>query len=226
MDSGAGAPIKPRAPTGVRRILLGLLSTLHRWAESGWARSATFAYAFLNGAVLPGPGDALLGPLAVADPPRAYELAAWTIVGSTLGGLVAYAIGTFAFNELAPLLELMGMGAPQLERVRQAFEERGWMIIVAGSLPFLSTKIVSIAAGAFDYPFGRFALILLIVRAVRFLIIATICRFAGTGIELWLERKLGRRILTTRLRGAKSASRSGSMPANDSHGNPTVSSSE
>lgn len=188
----------PRKAPDTRGIAV-IITTLHRWAESGWSRSAVFTWAFVNGAVVPGPSDALLVPLGLADPGRAYALAWWTTVGSVLGGLVAYAIGALAFTQIGvPLLGFLGVTPHGLERMHALFAAKGWMVVVLGSLPLASPKIVSIAAGGFGVPLPDFVLALAGVRLVRFMVEATIVRFAGSHALRWVERKLGRRLIEVR----------------------------
>jgi membrane protein YqaA with SNARE-associated domain len=182
-----------------RRGVAAFVFALHDWARSGWARSAVFTWAFVNGAVIPGPSDALLIPLGLARPTRAYALAWWTTLGAVLGGFVAYAIGAVAFTQLGlPLLHLLGATPTVLDSTRALFATKGWIVVVLGSLPLASPKIVSIAAGAFGVPLWQFALALVGVRLARFMVEATIVRYAGSRILSWVERKLGRSLLSAR----------------------------
>jgi membrane protein YqaA with SNARE-associated domain len=181
-----------RPPQGGGR-LVRLLAVFHRWAESGWAGSAVGGWAFLQGSVVPGPSDVLLLPLGLSDPKRVYRLALWATVGATLGGIVAYAIGALAFEEVGrPLLNLVGVGAGTLERSRALFERRGWMIVAASAISPLSTKAVCLAAGSFGVPPWQFAAGLLLGRAARFFGVATLVLFAGEWLRARLERRLGR----------------------------------
>lgn len=181
------APGTPRAAARARRRLTGWLHWLHRWAESGRSREAVAGWGFLNSSVVPGPSEVLLAPLAIADPERAYELAAWTTAGSVAGGLVAYAIGALAFPQVgAPLLGFLGIGAPQLAHARTLFAAYGWIVVASAGWPILSTKLIAIAAGAFGVPLPLFALTLLVARGVRFAVVAWLCRVAGPRVERWL----------------------------------------
>jgi membrane protein YqaA with SNARE-associated domain len=156
-------------------------------------------WALLQGSVAPGPTDALLVPLGLADPRKAFALAWWAIVGSTLGGLAAFAIGAFAFEEIgAPLLRLIGVGDEELAASRTLFERRGWMLVLLSTVSPLSTKMVSIASGAFGVPLPHFALALLGGRVARFLVIAMALRFAGGQIAAWIQRKLKRPVESLR----------------------------
>src|SRR5688500_8771980 len=83
------APAVPehRSPgTGnrLKRAIVHLYAALHRWGESGWAGSAVGGWGVLQGSVVPGPSDAVLIPLGLADPRRALTLAAWATAGATV----------------------------------------------------------------------------------------------------------------------------------------------
>ena len=188
--------VRARGPLKrLRRGFVHLLAVFHRWAESGWAGSAVGTWALLQGSVVPGPSDALLVPLGLSDPRRVFRLAAWAVVGATLGGLVAYAIGLFAFDDIGrPLLGLVGVSEASLEKSRGMFERRGWMLVALSAISPLSTKVVCLAAGSFGVPPWQFAAGLLSGRAARFLGLATVIRFAGERLTGWLERKFGRPI--------------------------------
>src|ERR671914_784637 len=77
-----------------------VLAQLHRLAEAGWAATAVGAWAFLQASFVPGPVDGVLVPLGLADPRRAWRFAWTALAGSTAGGIVAYTIGTVAFESV------------------------------------------------------------------------------------------------------------------------------
>lgn len=183
-------PTPAKAPGAIRRAAARVFGVLYGWAESGWSRSAVGAWAFLQSSVVPGPSDALIVPLGLADPKKSFDLAVWAIIGAVLGALVAYAIGALAFEQLgAPLLGFLGVGEHHLGRVNAMFAEKGWLVVMLGSLPLLSTKAVCIAAGAFGVPLPEFTLAILATRGARFLLTALLLRFAGTQIARWIEGK-------------------------------------
>ena len=188
-------PEHAKPPNRVQRWIAAAFGVLYRWAESGWSRSAVGTWSFLQSSVVPGPSDALLVPLGLADPRRAFDLAVWAIIGSVFGGLLAYGIGALAFDQLgAPVLAFMGVGDQALERFSSAFAERGWELVVIGMLPLLSAKAICIAAGAFGVPLAEFTLAIFATRTVRFFVTAALLRYAGTGIARWIERRFGKRV--------------------------------
>jgi membrane protein YqaA with SNARE-associated domain len=187
------------AENRVRRRLLHVHAVLHRWAEAGWAGSAVGAWGVLQASVVPGPADALIAPLALSDPSRAFRLAAWAVAGSTLGGSIAFGLGAVAFEAAGlPLLRLVGIGDEELALARTLFEDRGWLVVLLSGFSPISPKVIYVTAGAFGMPFPRFLLVLFAARTVRFLVVATVLRFAGMRIVRRIENRLGRPIATLR----------------------------
>ena len=182
------------------RFAYRALRVCHRWAESGWGGPAVGGWGFLQASVVPGPTDTVLVPLGIADPGRVFRFAAWATLGSTLGGLVAFAIGMLAFEEVGrPLLELSGVGERVLAALRTQFDRRGWVLVLLSTISPLSSKVVCLGAGAFGVPLWQFLPALLVGRLTRFATIAVVIRFAGPRVLDALSRRVGVRPPTTRV---------------------------
>ncbi|MDQ6886513.1 MAG: VTT domain-containing protein [Gemmatimonadota bacterium] len=165
---------------GARARALRLVARVHGWAESGWARSGAAFWAFLQSAFVPGPADALLAPLGLADPPRVFELALWSAVGSVLGCLTAFGIGAAGTSATASLLHAAGMTGERMLELRALLAEHRWpVILIGGALPVLSTKLLCVTAGAMGLPFLDFALAIAAARAARYAGAAALIHFAG-----------------------------------------------
>lgn len=200
-DPHAAAPTSEagvRAPGGpISRLLYRMLAMFHRWAESGWGGAAVGSWGYLQASVMPGPTDTVFIPLGIADPGRVFRLAAWATAGATLGGLTAYAIGAFAFDEIGrPLLELVGVSEARLARSEGYFVRRGWLLVLLSTVSPLSSKAVCLAAGAFGVPVWQFLPALFAGRAGRFTTIAAVLRFAGPRLLDALARRVGVRPVT------------------------------
>jgi membrane protein YqaA with SNARE-associated domain len=152
---------------------------------------------------VPGPAEAVLVPLGIADPPAAWRLAGWTYVGTVLGGLIAFAIGSFAFEAVRPLLGLLGIDAAELERLRALADSHGALLVLVSTMTPISTKVVSIAAGAFGLPVGAFVMTLAVARGARLLAVAAILRFAGERVRRYLARGARDRVPEGRLGEAR-----------------------
>lgn len=173
----------------IRRVFLNLLTRLHGWAEAGWAPQATLAWGTMQGSIVPGPADALIVPLGIADPRIVFRLAIFATAGATLGGVIAWLIGANAFEELGrPILHLLGIEDGTIARSERLFDRRGWMIVLLATVTPVPSKLVCIAAGAFGVPFLPFALALGLGRGARFAVIALGVRLAGERIERWKRR--------------------------------------
>lgn len=186
--------LRPAEGGRIASAIYSVLGVFHRWAESGWGGCAVAGWGFLQGSLLPGPTDAVLVPLGLADPRRAFRLALFAIAGSVAGGVLAYAIGGGAFGNLAPrILEAVGVSSSAVEASRGLFERRGWLLVVVSTISPLSTKVVSLAAGAFGLPFWQFFLALSAGRTVRNLTIAALLRLAGPALLRRLHERAAMR---------------------------------
>ncbi len=200
-DDGAGQAVSPGSVNSgggwLARLAYRTLARCHAWAESGWGGLAVAGWGVLQGSVVPGPSDAVLIPLGIADPGRVFRLAAWATLGATLGGLIAYTIGLTSFDQLGrPLLDLMGVSPVRLDASRAAFARHGWQLVLLSTMSPLSTKAICLAAGAFGVPPWQFAPALLVGRGLRFLAIALVIRLAGPRLLNWLSRRVGHAPLT------------------------------
>ena len=199
-SSSSAAPPTERRGGFVARLLYRLLAMFHRWAESGWGGAAVGGWGFLQGSVMPGPTDMVLVPLGIADPGRVFRLALWATLGATLGGLLAYAIGVLAFDEVGrPLLQLLGVSERLLEASHARFDRQGWLLVLVSTISPLSSKVICLAAGAFGVPVWEFVPALLVGRLTRFGTIAVLVRFAGPKLLDTLSRRAGVRPSVTRV---------------------------
>ncbi len=146
--------------------------------------------AFAEASFFPLPPDALLIPMALARPHRAWRLAAICTAASVVGGAFGYFIGFALYQAVAqPLLHAYGYEAA-FERFRQTFAEYGfWVILLKGLTP-IPYKIVTIASGAAGFNFGMFMLASVLTRGARFFLIAALLRRFGDPVRVFVERRL------------------------------------
>jgi membrane protein YqaA with SNARE-associated domain len=150
-----------------------------------------FGIAVAEASVFPIPPDALLIPMALARPRRAFFFAAVATCGSVLGGMLGYAIGFYLFDRLAaPIIHFYHYGAA-FAAFQQKFAEYGvWVILIKGLTP-IPYKIVTIAAGAAAFPFGVFVAASVATRGARFFLLAVLLRRFGTPVRVFIEKRLG-----------------------------------
>jgi membrane protein YqaA with SNARE-associated domain len=166
-------------------------NTIIALAERPAAPWWLFAIAFAEASVFPVPPDALLIPMALAQPRRAFWFATICTAGSVLGGALGYAIGFFLLNKLAqPIIHFYHYAAA-FAAFQQKFAQYGvWVILIKGLTP-IPYKIVTIAAGAAAFNFPLFLFASVITRGARFCLLAVLLRRFGPPVREFIEKRLG-----------------------------------
>ena len=155
------------------------------------------AVAFAESSFFPVPPDALLVPMALARPGRAWRLAAICTGASVAGGALGYLIGYALFDQLArPLLHAYHYEAA-FARFQSTYARWGlWVILIKGLTP-IPYKIVTIASGAAKFDFPLFMAASVVTRGVRFFLLAALLRRFGEPVRDFIERRLA--LVTTAL---------------------------
>jgi membrane protein YqaA with SNARE-associated domain len=171
-----------------------LLKRLYDWTMAQAAgRHATRALAvvsFLESSIFPIPPDAMLVPMVLAQPQRAWRLALIATAASVLGGLAGYAIGYFLFETLGDwIIRVYGLGE-RFDEFRHTWNEWGvWIILVKGLTP-IPYKLVTIASGLAGFNLGVFILASILTRGARFFLVAALLRYFGSPIRSFIEQRL------------------------------------
>ena len=146
---------------------------------------------FAESSVFPLPPDALMIPMILARPDRAFLIAALCLGASVAGGLAGYAIGALAFEALGrPILEALGKGEAMAE-FAAGFNEAGfWAVLIAGVTP-VPYKVVTIMSGWTGMPLATFVATSVLARGIRFFAVAWLLRHFGAPVRAFIERRLG-----------------------------------
>ena len=159
-------------------------------ASSPYASWWLALVAFAEASFFPIPPDALLIPMALAQPRKAWRFALICTIGSVAGGALGYTIGYYVFDQLArPILEVYGYGNAYAAFQAKFGEYGVWIILIKGLTP-IPYKIVTIAAGAAKFAFGTFMAASLVTRGGRFFIVATLLHFYGDAVRVFIEKRL------------------------------------
>ena len=79
------------------------------WAEHRHALWLLALVAFVESSFFPIPPDILMIPMILARPSRAWLIAGVALVASVTGGLLGYAIGALAYEQIGlPILQSLG----------------------------------------------------------------------------------------------------------------------
>lgn len=168
-----------------------LYQTALGYARHRHAKWYLAALSFAEAVFAPLPPDFILVPMALAQPKRAFRLAALTTVASVLGGLCGYALGYFFFSLVIPWLRAWHYWDAYLT-VKEWFQRFGfWAVLVAGFSP-IPYKLFTLAAGTLAMPPVPFLLASLIGRGGRFFLVAGLIAFGGERLEQAIYRHIHR----------------------------------
>ena len=172
-----------------------MLRRLYDWciaaASKPYAAWIMGIVSFVESSFFPVPPDAMLVPMALARPDKAYFFATICTLSSVAGGMLGYAIGYFLYESVGLwLMHLYGYGG-KMEAFRQAYVEWGtWIILLKGLTP-IPYKIVTIASGFTGYPFIPFVLLSIVARGMRFFLVAFLIHRYGPQARAIIEERLG-----------------------------------
>ena len=172
-----------------------MIRTLYRrslsLAQSRKALPTLATVSFAEASVFPVPPDALMIPMILARPDRAWLIASITLIASVLGGLAGYAIGALLFEAVGrPVLEFYGK-ADEIAAFNARFNALGaWAVLIAGLTPF-PFKVITIMSGWTGLSLPVFILCSVVARGARFFIVAALLRRYGEPIRTLIERRLG-----------------------------------
>ena len=172
-----------------------MLRRLYNWCidAAGKPRAAWIlgCVPFAESSFFPVPPDAMLIPMALARPDRAFFFAALCTATSVAGGILGYFIGAELYATAGQwLIHLYGYG-DKVEAFRDAYAHYGaWIILLKGLTP-IPYKIVTITSGFAGFNFGLFIVLSVITRGARFYLVAFLLNRYGDRARQVLEERLG-----------------------------------
>ncbi len=145
---------------------------------------------FAESSFFPVPPDALLVPMALARPDRAYRFALICTLASVIGGMLGYLIGYALYDQVAaPLIHFYHYEVAADSFVDKFNRYGLWVILIKGLTP-IPYKIVTITSGLAHFNFGVFVAASALTRGVRFFLVAALIRQFGEPVRAFIERRL------------------------------------
>jgi membrane protein YqaA with SNARE-associated domain len=154
-----------------------------RLAASTHAMTWLAVLAFCEGVFFPIPPDVILMPMVLANRDRAWRYAAITVIASVLGGSTGYAVGFFLRPVGEWLLALTGAHPADF----QHWYSQWGVFLIALPVPY---KLSAIASGMFKLSFPTFLGASLLIRGLRFFLVAGLIRAYGAPIRDFVEKRL------------------------------------
>ncbi len=183
---GTGGGLWHRPPM-LHRLYARLLALSATRLAPAWL----FCIAFAEASFFPVPPDALLIPMILARPRRAWVLAAICTVGSVSGGLLGYWIGFALLDQVARPLVHFFHAESQYRAVLALYARYGFVAILIKGLTPIPFKLVTIAAGAAHFELGQFVVACAITRGGRFFLVEALpLRLFGDRARVFIDRWL------------------------------------
>jgi membrane protein YqaA with SNARE-associated domain len=172
-----------------------MLRRLYDWciaaADKPYAVWILGIVSFAESSFFPVPPDAMLIPMAMAQPKKAWQFALVCTITSVVGGVLGYAIGALLYDSIGGwIIKLYGYG-DKVEAFRAAYAEYGaWIILLKGFTP-IPYKLVTITSGFAAYSLPLFILFSVITRGARFFLLAFLLNRYGPAAREIIEKRLG-----------------------------------
>jgi len=171
---------------------------VERLADRPYAVPALFCLAIAESVFFPIPVDVLLIALCVGKPKSAFRFATICTIGSVLGGVVGYGIGSWAwydstgesFSALAQFFfdHVPGFSGDAFSSVQTLYRDHDFLAIFAAGFTPLPYKIFTITAGVFKLSLPVFVVASITSRAARFFLVGTLFYFYGQPIKAFIDK--------------------------------------
>ncbi|MGH6932641.1 MAG: YqaA family protein, partial [Dongiaceae bacterium] len=171
-----------------------MLRRIYDWimalAHGPKALPALAAVAFAESSFFPIPPDAMIIPMVLAEPRRAWWIAGVATAASVIGGIAGYAIGYYLYETVGQWLIAFYGHQDSFDDFRAAYNEWGlWIILIKGLTP-IPYKLVTIASGAAHFDLFTFVWASVVTRGARFFLIAALLWKFGEPVRAFIERHL------------------------------------
>jgi membrane protein YqaA with SNARE-associated domain len=165
-------------------MLRRLYERTMRLAASPHAPLWLAVLAFAEGFCFPIPPDVILIPLVLQNRQNAWRYAFITLSASVLGGSVGYLIGFFLHPVGIWLLSLTGSNPHEFEH----WYKQWGVLLLALPIPY---KLTAIASGLFKLNFPLFFGASIVIRGIRFCLVAGLVQRYGAAAQAFIEKRLG-----------------------------------
>ena len=179
------------------RWLRNLYDWVLKWSNSKYGPLMLGLMAFAEASFFPIPPDVLLIPLALGLRTKAFRLAFICSLGSILGAIFGYVIGSYLWwegvNQFSWLARLFfdvipGFTPEIFYSIQTKYEIWNfWVVFTAGVTP-IPFKVITISAGAFDINFILFVIASTLSRSARFFLLSALIWKFGESMRDFIDK--------------------------------------
>lgn len=135
------------------------------------------------------PVDPLLILFCIQKPNRAWQFAFLATIASVLGGIAAYFIGYALWETIGQRLVFLVTTQETFDRIGALYRQyEVWAVLIAGFMPMLPFKAITLTAGFWQLPLIPFIIGSLIARGARFYLVAGVIRIWGDSIKQFIDQ--------------------------------------
>ena len=168
-----------------------------KWSNSKYGPLMLGLMAFAEASFFPIPPDVLLIPLVLGLRAKALRLAFICSLGSILGAIFGYVIGSYLWwegvNQFSWLARLFfnvipGFTPEIFYSIQTKYEIWNfWVVFTAGFTP-IPFKVITISAGAFDINFILFVIASTLSRSARFFLLSALIWKFGEPMRVFIDK--------------------------------------
>jgi membrane protein YqaA with SNARE-associated domain len=176
------------------KVFAPLFERAIRWAAHPRATWLLALLSFIEAIFFPVMPEVMLAPMCIAKPKRGFWFAGISLLAGTLGALVGYELGHYAYEAVKPLLST-GMQAEiqqWVDKLQVMMREHRLALmgalLAAAIQPVIPMKLVTWGAGIAGVPLPEFIACVLIGRGKRLFLVAAAIRIGGERAAAALQR--------------------------------------
>ncbi len=164
------------------------------WARHRFAERYLAGVSFVEAFIVPTMPEIMLAPMTLAQPQKWARYATISLIFSTLGSIVGYAMGHFGYELARPFLADLGW-LPKIEEYIATLRGLGpWGVfglLVLGGFAPIPMKFIAWASGVVGVPMPAFLAAMIVGRGKRVYLLCGLIRLGGERAEkalhTWIE---------------------------------------
>lgn len=149
-----------------------------QWSKHKFAVYWLLLVSFIEAIFFPIPPDVMLVPMSMSKPQKALRYALYCGLASTIGGMIGYAVGYYAFDFIKDYIALWGYQS-HWDTAVSWFEKWGILVVFVAGFSPIPYKVFTICAGVMQMAFLPFVATAFISRTARFILVAKLSAWGG-----------------------------------------------
>ena len=157
----------------MKKIYEKLINSIINFCSKKNSNSYLNFISFIESIFFPLPTDIFLLPYVLANKKEYFKISIYVTLFSVLGGVVAYYIGFFIWNEISPFLtEVYPKYILKINDFNNQFTEVGILLIIIGGFSPFPYKITCLGSGIIGINIFLFLIFSFLSRFLRFFLVS------------------------------------------------------